>query len=246
MQENTHPAAKVIDVRAIRFMVLMTWGRVGSNLVMNIIAQHGPSKLANESFNSIKGTEEQLAWYRDFYEFASERPTKPLIGSKQNVLALSDPEGMKRRFMEDGIRVIRMRRDNLVKATISQIRAEQYAAKTREETGTALWAVHKGRTGLGPSTIDVKLMLQRIEIMKRAQDALSVFSGMSALDLEYEEINGALPDVIERVRGFLNLDAKRPVKVNFEKATSDDLSEAVVNFDEVKRSLAGTRYAEQI
>lgn len=246
MKENTCPAAQGANVEPIRFIVLMTWGRVGSNLVMNIIAQHGPSKLANETFNSIKSVEEQLSWYRDFYELASGRPTKPLIGSKQNVLALSDPEVMRQRFLDDGIRVIRMRRDNLVKATISQIRAEQYAAKTKEETGKALWAVHKGQTGLGPSTIDVNLMLRRIEIMKRAQDALSSFSSMGALDLEYEEINGSLDGVIERVRGFLKLDAKRPVKVNFEKATSDNLAEAVVNFDEVKRSLAGTQYAEQI
>ena len=102
-----------------RFIILMQWGRVGSNLLMSMISQLGPAKLANERLNTLKGESEQIAWYHDFYEFANSEPSSPLIGAKENILAITNPVPFTQMLLDHDVKVIRMRRDNLVKAAVS-------------------------------------------------------------------------------------------------------------------------------
>jgi hypothetical protein len=230
-----------------RFAILMPWGRVGSNLVMNIVAQSGPAKLANETFNTIKGEAEQLAWYREHYEFGAEAPSKPVIGCKQNVLSITDPAGFAERLLADGVRVVRMRRDNLVKVAVSQMRAEVYAERTKEQTGKPRWAVRKGEQPLEPIVIDPEILQRRLSIASKAQDRLmGMFSPGDVLDIEYADIRTDLDGLVGRLRRWIGLPTDQPFKVAFEKATSDNLKDAVLNFRQVKRRLKGTPYESQV
>lgn len=230
-----------------RFAILMPWGRVGSNLIMNIVAQSGPAKLANETFNTIKGEAEQLAWYREHYEFGAEEPSKPVIGCKQNVLSITEPAGFAEQLLADGVRVVRMRRDNLVKVAVSQMRAELYAQRTKEETGKPRWAVRKGEQPLEPIAIDPDLLERRLKIATKAHERLlGMFSPEQVLDIEYGDIRGDLTLLVQRLRVWIGLPTDQPFKVAFEKATSDDLRDAVLNFRQVKRRLRGTPYEEQV
>jgi hypothetical protein len=231
----------------IRFMILMQWGRVGSNLIVNIINQSKEATLANERFNSVREPEAQLAWYREHFQLDATAPSHRLIGSKENILAVADRDAFLARLRADGVRIIRMRRDNLVKAAVSQVRAERYAEQTRAETGKAMWAIRRGETPLGPTEINPTDLLWRIEAMERARTALMhAFGPDEVLDLEYEQINGDLPDVVARVRAHLDLPDGKPFRVPFIKATPDDLAEVVSNYAAVQRSLQGTRYEAMI
>ena len=228
----------------IRFMILMQWGRVGSNLIMNIIHQSRVALLSNEVFNRIRDREEQLAWYRDFYQFAAPEPTHRLIGTKENVLAVADRPAFAERLRSDGIKVIRMRRDNLLKAAVSQIRAQAYAALMQERVGKPRWAVLKGEEPLGPTVIDVAVLRQRLDTMARARDALmQMFEPEEVLDIEYESIAQDLPTVVATLRRYLDLQEKPGFRVIYEKATPDDLSAAVSNYAEVVEALRGTPFA---
>ena len=231
---------------AVRFMLLMPWGRVGSNLLFAILRQSAPMKLANESLNALRTADEQASWFGDFYETDAPAPPHAFIGSKQNMLAVRDDARMAGAIRDAGVRVVRLRRRNLVKAAVSQIRAEEYAQKMERETGERPWAVKKGRPTLGPSMVDPDLLMKRIGIMEGCDRRLSdAFAPAEALDIEYEDINAALDAVVGRLRDHLGV-PQTAFKVPFDKATPDRLEDAIVNFAEVRARLAGTDYAAQL
>ena len=225
----------------------MPWGRVGSNLIMNIVAQSGPVKLANETFNTIKGEAEQLAWYREHYEFGADAPSRPLIGCKQNVLSITNPAGLGAVMLRDCVKVVRMRRDNLVKVAVSQIRGRIYADEARERIGRPKWALHKNDTPLGPVFVDPALLDTRLKAAERAHTALMrMFRPEAVLDIEYDQINTDLAAVVERLRPWLGLEHTPGFRVPYKKATPDNLRAAVTNFDELSAALAGTPYAAML
>jgi LPS sulfotransferase NodH len=231
---------------AVRFMLLMPWGRVGSNLLFAILRQSAPMKLSNESLNGLRAADEQAAWFRDFYETEAQAPSHVFIGSKQNMLAVRDDARMAGAIRAAGLRVVRLRRRNLVKAAVSQIRAEQYAQKMERETGERPWAIKRGRPTLGPSAIDPDLLVKRIGIMDQCDRRLmQAFAPAETLDIAYEDIAASLDAVVARVRDYLDV-PQTPFKVPFDKATPDRLEDAIVNFDEVRARLAGTALAAQL
>lgn len=230
-----------------RFMILMPWGRVGSNLIMSIIRQAARAKLANEKLARIKGESEQVAWYEKFYELGTASPKKFVIGSKQHVLALANPGDMARRLVQDDIKVIRMRRDNILKTAISYVRAEHYAELTRRKTGKARWGVLEGEQALGPIIIDTDVLFQRLKTIQQAHDLLmNLLPHNAVLDVEYIEVAQNLKTTVEKISDWLSIPIRSDFRVKFEKATPDDLMEAIVNYDEVRHVLSGTEYFGQL
>jgi hypothetical protein len=231
----------------VRFMLLMPWGRVGSNLLAAILRQLAPMKLESERFNQLKTDSEQKAWFEEFYELGAQQASAPYIGSKQNVLAVRDFEAMWRRLTEHSIRVVRLRRDNVVKTAISQMRAERYAEKMARETGKRIWAVKAGADRLAPTDIDPDVLARRIAVIEKLQQRLmTTFASNKVLDLEYESINTGLERTIFELCSFLDIPAGAPYRVPHIKATPNDLRAAIANFEAIEARLAGTPYAAQL
>jgi hypothetical protein len=228
----------------IRFMLLMPWGRVGSNLLLAILRQSAPMKLANENLNSLRTWEEQASWFRDFYETAAEAPAHAFIGSKQNLMAIRDVAAMTGLIRDAGLRVVRLRRDNVVRAAISQMRAELYAEQRFRETGERAWAVKAGAPPLGPASLDPDVLLTRIETMDRQhRQLMQAFPAEAVMDIEYEAINRDLDAVAVAVRDYLGVPQTK-YRVPFDKATPDDLPSVVPNLEALRARLAATPYAE--
>lgn len=229
----------------IRFMLLMPWGRVGSNLLLAVLRQSAPMKLDSERFNQLRTEQEQRTWFEEFYEIAAARPSFRFIGSKQNVLAIRDFGAMRDLIDVHALRLVRLRRDNIVKAAVSQMRAEQYAEQTGRETGIRQWGVKKGERTLGARELDPDILMRRIELIEKMQDRMmtAAFGSAMVLDIEYEHINAALSETVDRLRRFLDVPAK-PFRIPFAKATPDDLRCAITNFAAVEARLAGTRFAD--
>lgn len=227
----------------VRFIILMQWGRVGSNLIVNIINQAGAVKMTNERFNQIRDRDGQVAQYRSHFEIGAAAPTRRLIGTKENVMTLANREEFAGMLRADGVRIIRMRRDDLLKAAVSQMRAEMYAAKTKEDLGQALWAVRRGDTPLGPTAIDPAILLTRMGMMDRARDALmTLFAPGEVFDIDYDEIRHDLHGVVAGVRRHLDIPTDAPFRVPFIKATPDDLASVIVNYDEVAAAVRSSSY----
>lgn len=231
---------------AVRFILLMPWGRVGSNLLFAILRQSAPMKANNEMFNQLRTAAEQEAWLDDFYELGRTHPSQAHIGSKQNILAVRDLAALSRLLAKNAIRVVRLRRENVVKTAISQMRAKQYADKTLTESGVARWAVRLGDEKPGATRLDPDTFLRRISLIESLQQKLMAeFAPETVLDVEYEEINRNISDVVRRTREFLELPQKL-FRIPFVKATPDAPSEAVENYAELRECLSGTRWAAQI
>jgi hypothetical protein len=227
-------------------MLVMPWGRVGSNLIFDIVSQSGRLKLDNEKLTQIKSRDEQIAWFHDFYEIGNETPSRPHIGSKQSIHSIRDLGEFHRLFLANNVRIIRIKRDNPVKTAVSQMRAEEYARKTLQETGVARWGVLRGKEPLGAIDIDPEKLLSRVRIVEAEQKRLlDGFSGTEILDIEYEEIRSSLDDVVRRVRDFLGL-SHRPFTLKFDKATPDNLESAISNFAEVRHSLSANGYGNHL
>jgi len=222
--------------------MLMPWGRVGSNLIFDILAQSGCIKLGNENLILLPTAAEQVAWLRKFYEVGSTKPGRPHIGSKQNLLSIRDWESFSSLLVEYEIRIVRFRRENLVKTAVSQIRAEQYAERTLAQSGVARWGVLRGHKPLEPVAIDPEMLLSRVRVAESQQQRLmESFDGQDVLDIEYEEIRCSLHAVVARLRGFLEL-PDNEFTLKFDKATPDELREAIPNFLEIRDRLSHTAY----
>lgn len=227
----------------VRFIMLMPWGRVGSNLLFSILRQSAPMKLANENLIRIPTAEEQRTWFENFYEINEGVASHDFIGSKQNLRSIRDLPAIREMLFNCSARIVRLRRDNLLKAAVSQIRAEAYAKQTQKQCGVGIWALRKGNKPLGPIAIHPNLLLERIEVMKRFHSLLmGLFDEYQVFDIEYEEINCALPRTVERLRTFLSVPT-REFSVPYEKATPDDLGAAVLNIDEIHERLTNSPYA---
>lgn len=226
-------------------MIMTPWGRVGSNLLMNSFGQVVgpiPRRMVNENFNLLHGAEAQIAWIRDFY-MAPDNP--PLVGSKQNIRSVSDPGGVSRVMAELQIPLVRLRRDNLVKIAVSQLRAEIYAKRTLAETGIGAWGVRPGREALGPEPLDPQRFVQVADTARRAGEMLAAFTPPTpTLDLEYAELLDGAEAASRRLCGWLGIPVARAAKPAFVKATPDALAEAVPNLADLRQALRASALAD--
>ncbi len=229
-----------------RFMILMPWGRVGSNTLFAILHQSTKSiRLKNENLNASQSSDEQIAVLEEFYR---DDPAKlvDFIGTKQSVRASADLKRMAGWLLKNEVKVVRLRRDNIVKATISQIRAEIYAKKLEQETGTPLWGVRPEMTPLGRTEIDIGALMRRLPMIAESNMALlGAFRSTDVLDLEYEQFNIDMNATVVRTREYIGLPYVR-FTIPFVKATPDDPSEVVTNYADICERLKNTPYAAML
>ncbi|MFO1541477.1 MAG: hypothetical protein ACKOTZ_13725 [Chloroflexota bacterium] len=232
----------------IRFLVAMPWGRVGSNLLMGILgrsADPGRIRLASEELTVHPDwdADAQLAWLARHYALdPAADPASPIthIGAKEAAVAVRDPARFSAACAEGGIRIVRLRRANLVKSAVSQVRARDHA----DVTGR--WSVTPDEPPPGPSHIDPVRLRAVIDTMAAADRTLmTMFAGCAIHDVEYADLIDDLEGTVRGVRDFLAI-GLRPYRVPHAKMTPDDLRTAIVNFAEVAAALRDTPYAGQL
>lgn len=215
----------------------MPWGRVGSNLVMAYLRSILKGKFANEPLNQIKGVEAQSDYLQDFFSDTQDEPDACL---KITIRSIEDLEAAQSILNDQDVFVIKMYRCDHVKTVVSQIRAEQYANKTKEETGKAKWAVRKSEDPLDATVIDVPLLEKRIEIVEGDQRKLECVQLNNSIDVFYEDIADDAHAVFRKISAFLDKPANSNFEIPFRKATPDDLTKAVKNLEEVNRWLVSS------
>jgi LPS sulfotransferase NodH len=226
--------------RVTRFVVLFV-ERSGSTYLTTLLDSHPDLHVLREQFAVMrqqgKTGEEQLAWLRSFY-------TPGLIsryagvGFKTKLVDILDPEGFVKLLHEHGVRVIQLQRRNVVKGAVSTLNAR----RLREVSGN--WNLLKEDHRLPPFAIDPEefdaCLQQRLED-DRALEAFVARLNLPILRLYYEEMLVDEAGFLQRVFDFLQVKPK-PVKGKTLKNTSDDLRQALLNFDELRARYAGTPY----
>lgn len=221
-----------------KFWMMIPWGRVGSNLLLNNLKQivgADNCSLINENFSVDQPVKAQLSWVRDFYD----APTSfALIGCKQNIRSVASRRRLASLLEDRGLALIRLRRDNYVKVAISQLRAELYAKRSVAQSGVAKWGVRTGREPLESAPLDPKRFIRSVALAKHADGLLARFRpDVPTLDLEYGQLQTSSDQVAADVCQWLGLAVSRPATPAFVKATPDNLEEAVPNLPHLREAL---------
>ncbi len=231
-----------------RFL-LMFAGRTGSTFMMDILAKQP----------AVKAGMEELVWYRHrhaeepevaareqraFAErfYATEIPEGcRAVGFKTKLYDIVDRDDFAPLLRDLGVRLIRMRRRNVLKLAISAMNAK----RVHEKTGR--WNIWSDADRPDAITIDVEELMARIRRRDVTEERIGAFCEQfetEPLEIWYEDLLADVRATLERVGSFLGFELTQDAQERSEvrKVTSDDLRDAIANFDEVEKALEGTDY----
>jgi len=219
--------------------VLFLVGRVGSTYLSSILNSH-PSILAmGEEIRDLEeqGAQIQLDWVRGFL-------TPPVIGTKKvrgfnvKLIHICDPENFRSLVIEGGCKILHMQRRNRVKAVVSRINGRRLYEKT------GMWGLFNKKNQLPPLTIDLAQFDEYLKHRERMDMQLEEYVKslqLPTMDLYYEDLLSDQATCLNECFKFLDVPV-RDVEGTTLKITSDDLSKAITNFDELRSAYQGTPY----
>ena len=222
--------------------VILFIERDGSTFFSSMLKSHPEIHALYERFAELRqrgaGPEEQMRWAREFF-------TPPLfgrysaVGFKTKLVDVLDPEAFIALLKEKQCRIIQMQRRNRVKAVVSRINARRLYEKS------GYWNLYKESDRLPPLEIDpdqFDLFLQERIEADRALDEFVNRLNLPTLKIVYEELLVDREAVLQKVFPFLRV---KPCELEGKslKATSDDLREVVLNFEELRTRYAGSIYS---
>jgi LPS sulfotransferase NodH len=217
-------------------------GRTGSTFFVEALDSHPDVSARYEELTAYEWLEEdgdaQLEEVRRLLR-APARPGTRAIGFKTKLRDVLDREGLAGVLGEVGARLIHLKRRNLVKLTVSSFNSE----RVHEQTGD--WNVYCHEAApAAPLTIEPEAFRARLREREHYESELDRFVATAArptLTLFYEDLLIDPQGTLELAFRFLGLEPI-PASGRTLKVTSDDLRSALVNFDELRASVAEARH----
>jgi hypothetical protein len=186
-----------------------------------------------------KDADAQLQRARNFFT-QSPSGGYTAVGFKTKLSQVKDREGFARFLRELGARIILLQRRNIVKHVVS------WANSERIHDATGRWNLWNEEDRLPPTAIDVAEFDRKLEQVEKGKRALESYANsmeLPTLWLDYEDLLVDRRATLERVFSFLEVRFEA-VEGGSIKNTSDDLREAVSNFDELRSHYVGTPYEQ--
>lgn len=217
-------------------LLLMPWGRVGSNLCLDVFKQSDMAVTFNEPLTGIRtknpGVEEDALW-RMQRAWLSEHVLGH-AGEKRlivNVSAVSvaDISGFTEFLAESGAQVIILDRKSDLRTAISVLRARAYARVQQERTGRERWKVLPGEEVNVLPEVQANELRSIISLIRKGRTRCgNVAARLGAFTYYYEDIlidsSGFFLDLFEKV----GLDVF-PYKLRHSKLTPIEWETAVSN-----------------
>lgn len=223
--------------------VILFVERAGSTYLATALASHPEILALREQFSQMrqqgKTAAEQLDWARQFW-------TPPLVGPhaalgfKTKTSDIPEAVEFHRLLDEKGAKVIQLIRRNTVKGAISTINARRLHAASGN------WNLLNESERQPVAPIDPGDLQREITLRQKWDRELEDYVNLvdrPTLRLEYEDLLQDEGGFMLRVFEFLNV-TPRQVEGKTLKNTSDDLREAVPNFDVLRARFAGTPFAK--
>lgn len=221
-----------------KVFLLMPWGRVGSNLIFDILLQQKCFKVGgNEPFSAFgselnSSADLQMSWLSTFLSDNQ----KGLV--KSSVQSILNHSGFIKKINEFDSKVVFVNRKNIIKTTISIIKARRYSEWHSTNFGTPSWATKTGRSLDEKLLVNVNNFIETLMIVQRAVDTFKEYTtNLSGLTVWYEDLQADIDSQLSRIFEFIEIE-KGPYKVNHLKAVPDDISLAVANVQELKDAVA--------
>jgi hypothetical protein len=197
-----------------RAYLLMPWGRVGSNLVLQAMAQSPAVRCENEPLTAIRAREaDPDAAQKDWMRRSLEDPEPRVRLVNLSLRSIVDDDFFLEAIRADaaaGAAVVFLERRNPVEVAFSALRAEHYAAVHRERFGRATWAVRRGREIDLRTPVDPARFLGLLDAV--AADARRMArwrAALPGLDLYYSDVALSLAMVVEEICARLDLPVPR-------------------------------------
>ncbi len=226
--------------KAVPF-VLIFLGRTGSSYVMEALSEHPEFMCKHEHMDSLrkrkKTAKEQLDWARTFLTQPLRSPVTA-VGFKTKLKDVLDPNGFYDLLTDLNVHVIHLRRINVIKTTVSWFNS----IRLNEASGH--WNIYDDRLSLPPANIDPEQFHSMLRAVEEEMQREATFIGkldVPMLDLSYEDLLLDKDDFFGRIYAFLNVNSCPPSERVF-KATSDDLRDALSNFDQLLSHYAGSEH----
>jgi LPS sulfotransferase NodH len=227
------------DKKRTPFVVLFQ-GRCGSTYLVEALAKHSRIRCWKEYFSTLKDRKysaaEQLDWLDSFYNNPPAECTA--VGFKTKLDDVLDLQGFAEALGRYRARVIHLQRRNTIKLTVSFFNA----MRLNELTGD--WNLYE--PGDRPERLNIDLerfdtWLQAAERRSEAETAFVTQLGLPTLNVSYEDLLADETRTLHRIMDFLDVDHE-DVRGDALKVTSNDMRDAIENFDELWGRYKGTSY----
>lgn len=225
--------------RSVTPFVVLFPGRVGSTLLITALDEHPDVHADGERLDGMRerGAGRQLEWTDSFLR-------GPLVGHhravgfKTKLRDVLDPSGFRSILERHSARVVVLGRRNDVKHAVSRVTAKELHQSTNR------WNRFSESEGVAAVTVDPERFERLLGQIERDKQAINEYvAGLSLprLHLDYEDLLADRDAAFGRVLDHIGVE-RRPLTGATLKNTSDDLRDAIVNFDELRTRYAGTRY----
>jgi LPS sulfotransferase NodH len=230
----------VFNFQVTPFVILFV-ERAGSTFLITALKSHPEILALTEKLVAMrqegKTGAEQLEWVRSFL-------TPPFVGShrvigfKTKLVDVLDPHGFADLLRERGCKIIQLQRRNSIKAVVSTLNAR------RQWEVSGNWNLRSESTRLKAFSVDFDefdaLLHEREQLDHDLQEYVQRLQ-LPTLVLHYEDLLLDEEAFVGRTLDFLN-GSKRRLPGATLKNTGDDLRQAILNFDELRKRYVGTRY----
>lgn len=242
------------DTRYTRFIILGR-SRVGSNFLRGLLNSHHQIRVFGEIFQN----KDEIGWAMPGYrqsskdkqlflqqpvEFVQKKvfhafpPHIAAVGFKIFYYHASDEQWAplwSYLRQDEAIKVLHIKRRNILKTHLSRQRAMQ----------TDNWVNTSGeRARNSPLRLSYDECLQDFEQTRRWEEEYDAFfAGHDRLELIYEDLAASYADQMRRVQSFLGVPLQELAPETY-KQSSEPLSKAIANYDELKEKFAGAPWRQ--
>lgn len=223
-------------------IILLFEGRTGSSLFGGFMNQHPNICFLGEELADLKehGWQAQQSWMDEYFNpdsgFTDVRRNKEnlqILGFKIKLRDIAAPPSFKEYILSNDIQIIHMYRKNMVKQTLSSIRAMDLA-KTR-----GVYNLNRSQADEIPGKYKIPLrhfnnvLLWIMGCEGRLREFIASLGDALSFRMSYEELVSDIQGVTSNVFRKLGVE---PVEVEpvLLKITSDRMEEVIENFAEIK------------
>jgi LPS sulfotransferase NodH len=219
-----------------KFVVLFV-ERSGSTYLIEALDAH---RDVRAQYELLSKSRDNAARQRELALRALQPPvgdSRRAHGFKVKYKDLGDQQGFAQILKEQQVRLLALRRRNLVKQTVSWINAERLHARTGD------WNLYDRRDEVRqPLLIETDLFRERLNTIERHDRGISEYverMPRPTLSIYYEDLVLKPEQTLAMAFGFLGV---TPVAIEGDtvKSTDDDLSLSIANFEELKAGYVGT------
>ena len=221
------------------FFIVLFEGRTGSSYLIDKLNKHPNIAAYGEMLDSLRDETDagrlQLEKIRHNFYLGYRRPIES-VGFKTKLTVIGDPTGLGQLIDNEHVRIIHLRRRNLVKLAVSSLAA----ARLHDRTGQ--WNLFDENDRLKPFHIGYQEFNDRLQYKISVNQTLDKFIAglhVPVIRLYYEDMLTDEDSYFRKLYKFLDIPDIACIS-NIKKNVPDDLKQLVLNVDELKEHYSGT------